>query len=51
MRSRLSGLLFALLVSLLIRRGLTPDQAHVTAEQMTKTPLRYLWRRRRWTGR
>ncbi len=44
MKAWLRGALFSALTALLVRRGLTPDQAQVTAEQMTETPLRSLWK-------
>lgn len=46
MKATVRGFLFALLCQLLVRRGLTPDQAQTTAQQMTETPLKALWEAR-----
>lgn len=46
MRATIRGFLFALLCQLLVRRGMTPDQAQTAAQQMTETPIRALWEAR-----
>jgi hypothetical protein len=46
-KAKIRAWLFAALVGILMRRGLTLEQAQGTAVQMTDTPLSALWKWRR----